>query len=187
MPCTYSYVAYFIRLIGDHYQLPPVVKNAVFQKHSHLDQSLFYRFIRLGYPAVLLDRQGRARPEIAALYSWRYAGAAAELGDLPAVSSLPMYRTANAGFVHTTQAVDVPDFNGKGESCPTPYFYQVHITPIQLKVYYFIKMFHYHLFFFLSRIWAKRNTSLLCLCTCDSWAILLPKLALLRPTTARNI
>ena len=47
-------------LIGDHNQLPPVVKNLAFQKFSHMDQSLFTRFIRLGVPHTLLDAQGRA-------------------------------------------------------------------------------------------------------------------------------
>lgn len=36
-----------IVLIGDHHQLPPIVKNIAFQKYSHLEQSLFTRFIRL--------------------------------------------------------------------------------------------------------------------------------------------
>jgi len=58
-------------LIGDHRQLPPVVKNLALQKYSNLDQTLFTRFVRLGVPHVLLDQQGRARPEIASLYSWR--------------------------------------------------------------------------------------------------------------------
>ena len=40
-------------LIGDHHQLPPVVKNQAFQRYSRLDQSLFARFVRLGVPAVL--------------------------------------------------------------------------------------------------------------------------------------
>lgn len=44
-------------LIGDHHQLPPVVKNMAFQKYSHLDQSLFTRFIRLGTPYVQLNAQ----------------------------------------------------------------------------------------------------------------------------------
>ena len=115
-----------IVLIGDHFQLPPVVKHMAFQKHAHLDQSLFTRFIRLGVPAVLLNKQGRARPEIASLYSWRYAGlgGAEGLGDLPAVSQDPSYRVGNAGFVNTFQLVDVPEFQGKGEFCPTPHFYQ---------------------------------------------------------------
>lgn len=58
-------------LIGDHRQLPPVVKNLALQKYSNLDQTLFTRFVRLGVPHVLLDQQGRARPEFASLYSWR--------------------------------------------------------------------------------------------------------------------
>lgn len=115
-----------IVLIGDHFQLPPVVKHMAFQKHAHLDQSLFTRFIRLGVPAVLLNKQGRARPEIAALYSWRYAGLGGHdgLGDLPIVSTGPSYLQGNAGFLNTFQLVDVPDFQGKGEFCPTMHFYQ---------------------------------------------------------------
>ena len=46
-------------LIGDHHQLPPVVKNMAFQKYSHLDQSLFTRFVRLGTPYVQLNAQAR--------------------------------------------------------------------------------------------------------------------------------
>ena len=129
---------------------------------------------------MLLDKQGRARPEIAALYSWRYTASSSSieaegLGNLPAVEAngtgeLPStnptaaatsaseamvvdgavavgtaasssmmigsvlgglggdvrYQRANAGFVHTFQFVDVGDFQGRGETQPTPYFYQVH-------------------------------------------------------------
>lgn len=39
-------------LLGDHHQLPPVVKNRAFQKYSHMDQSLFTRFVRLGMPYI---------------------------------------------------------------------------------------------------------------------------------------
>lgn len=59
-------------LIGDHHQLPPVVKNVAFQKYCHMDQSLFTRFVRLGTPYIELNAQGRARAEIAKLYNWRY-------------------------------------------------------------------------------------------------------------------
>lgn len=110
-------------LIGDHLQLPPVIKHAAFQKYSHLDQSLFTRLVRLGVPSLLLDRQGRARSEIAALYSWRYSGPGRSLGDLDCVAS-GEYKKANAGLAHTFQLIDVPDFKGKGEHCPTPFFYQ---------------------------------------------------------------
>jgi hypothetical protein len=44
-------------MIGDHHQLPPVVKNMAFQKYAHLDQSLFTRFVRLGIPYLELNAQ----------------------------------------------------------------------------------------------------------------------------------
>ncbi|KAI3936782.1 hypothetical protein MKW92_043376 [Papaver armeniacum] len=75
-------------LIGDHHQLPPVVKNVAFQKYSHMDQSLFTRFVRLGVPYIELNAQGRARPNIAKLYNWRYR----DLGDLPICSTTWVYQ-----------------------------------------------------------------------------------------------
>jgi len=107
-------------LIGDHHQLPPVVKNMAFQKYGNLDQSLFARFVRLGTPTVELDLQGRARAELANLYNWRYKA----LGNLPEIESSQQYAVANPGCVHTFQFVDVPDFEGRGESTPQPHFYQ---------------------------------------------------------------
>jgi len=107
-------------LIGDHHQLPPVVKNQSFSKFSHLDQSLFTRLIRHGVPSIDLNRQGRARADIAKLYSWRYR----DLGDLDNVLSRPDFQVANTGFAHTYQFINVDDFEGRGESTPTAYFYQ---------------------------------------------------------------
>ena len=107
-------------LIGDHHQLPPVVKNTAFQKYSRLDQSLFARFVRLGVPVVQLDQQGRARASIADLYRWRYTS----LRDLPAISSEPRFRSAVGGFAHPVQFVDVGEMNGVGETSPTPYYIQ---------------------------------------------------------------
>lgn len=107
-------------LIGDHHQLPPVVKNMAFQKYSHMDQSLFTRFVRLGIPYIELNAQGRARPSIAQLYNWRYR----DLGDLPSVKEGAIFHRANAGFSYDYQLVDVPDYLGKGESTPSPWFYQ---------------------------------------------------------------
>ena len=65
--------------------------------------------------------QGRARPSLAKLYNWRYR----QLGDLPAVASSPTFQLANPGLALDFQFVDVQDFNGRGESEPVPYFYQV--------------------------------------------------------------
>ncbi|CAO4382503.1 unnamed protein product [Caenorhabditis nigoni] len=107
-------------MIGDHHQLPPVVQNQAFQKYSNMEQSLFARLVRLSVPNVELDRQGRARAQIAELYQWRYKG----LGNLPHVDGLPQFQNANAGFAFPFQLIDVPDFNGQGESQPSPHFYQ---------------------------------------------------------------
>ncbi|KAL7537298.1 hypothetical protein ACHAXR_007716 [Thalassiosira sp. AJA248-18] len=107
-------------LIGDHNQLPPVVKNQAFSKFSRYDQSLFARLIRLGVPSIELNKQGRARPDIARLYSWRYD----DLGDLGHVSTKDVFKKANTGLAHTFQLINVEEFEGRGESTPTAYFYQ---------------------------------------------------------------
>ncbi|CAO3600533.1 unnamed protein product [Absidia cylindrospora] len=107
-------------LIGDHNQLPPVVKNLGFQQYGNMEQSLFTRFIRLGVPSLQLDAQGRARSSLAKLYSWRYNG----LGDLPNVQTKSEFLQANAGMTYDYQFIDVGPYHGQGESEPVPYFYQ---------------------------------------------------------------
>lgn len=106
-------------LIGDDRQLPPVVQLTPLRAYSHLDQSMFARLIKLGTPYVTLDKQGRCRPQLAKLFSWNYPN----FGTLDCIEKTPSeaYRTANGGFAHCFQCVDVP--NGK-EAEPTPYFYQ---------------------------------------------------------------
>ena len=108
-----------VSLMGDHNQLPPVIQNMTFAKYSSLDQSMFARLIRWGVPYIQLDKQGRARPEIASLYSWRYKN----LGNLDRVLSGD-YSLANPGFAHTYQLINVENFEGKGETSPTSYFFQ---------------------------------------------------------------
>merc|ERR1711997_1107725 len=107
-------------MIGDHHQLPPVVKNMAFEKFSNMEQSLFTRFVRLGVPTIDLDAQGRSRPSICSLYNWRYKC----LGNLSHVLNTKCYMEANAGFSYDFQLVNVHDFNGVGESSPSPFFYQ---------------------------------------------------------------
>eukprot|EP00927_Polykrikos_kofoidii_P015303 TRINITY_DN16783_c2_g1_i1.p1 TRINITY_DN16783_c2_g1~~TRINITY_DN16783_c2_g1_i1.p1 ORF type:complete len:1868 (+),score=425.70 TRINITY_DN16783_c2_g1_i1:78-5681(+) len=109
-----------VMFIGDHHQLPPVVKNRAFQKYGHLDQSLYARFVRLKTPTIDLNLQGRARPEIADLYCWRYK----DLGNLSNVLTETKYRTANLGLSYDYQFVNVEEFMGKGETQPTPHFFQ---------------------------------------------------------------
>ncbi len=107
-------------LIGDHHQLPPVVKHNAFRKYANFDQSMFARFICLGIPSIVLNEQGRARAEIATLYSWKYQNAT-NLGNLETVLRVSPYTEANAGFLHTFQLIDVPAFEGCGETSPTPF------------------------------------------------------------------
>ncbi|XP_018567368.1 intron-binding protein aquarius isoform X2 [Anoplophora glabripennis] len=107
-------------MIGDHHQLPPVIKNMAFQKYSNMEQSLFTRLVRLGVPTIDLDGQGRARPSICNLYKWRYNN----LGNLKHVETWPEYQLANPGFEYDFQIIDVQDLNGVGESEPSPYFFQ---------------------------------------------------------------
>jgi len=73
------------------------------------------------------NRQGRARASLAKLYNWRYDN----LQNLPRVQQLDSFHHANAGFAHEYQFIDVPDWDGVGESEPTPYFYQNLGTPPQ--------------------------------------------------------
>uniref|UniRef100_A0A8C9Z483 RNA helicase aquarius n=1 Tax=Sander lucioperca TaxID=283035 RepID=A0A8C9Z483_SANLU len=107
-------------MIGDHHQLPPVIKNMAFQKYSNMEQSLFTRFVRLGVPTIDLDAQGRARASLCNLYNWRYK----HLGNLPHVQQLPEFQVPNPGLTFDFQLINVEDFNGVGESEPNPYFYQ---------------------------------------------------------------
>lgn len=106
-------------LLGDHNQLPPVVKNQSLQKYARLDQSLFARLVRLGVPTIDLNAQGRSRPSLAALFTWRYK----QLGSLSHTAAGP-YVKANAGFRWVSQVVDVGDYGGRGEHEPNPHFFQ---------------------------------------------------------------
>ncbi|CAI6340312.1 unnamed protein product [Periconia digitata] len=107
-------------LCGDHLQNSPIIQNLAFRQYANLEQSLFLRLVRLGVPTIMLDKQGRARPSIAELYKWRYSN----FGNLPSVSTLPEFTTANPGFKFDYQFIDVPDYKGKGEMEPTPHFIQ---------------------------------------------------------------
>ena len=113
-----------VTLIGDHHQLPPVVKSPVLAGVGNLDQSMFARLIRLGVPAVVLDAQGRMRPSLRSLFGWRYP----ELGDLSHVASpgpdSAFAAESNPGFALPFQVIDVPDYQGEGERTPSSYFYQ---------------------------------------------------------------
>ena len=107
-------------MIGDHHQLPPVIKNMAIQKYSNMEQSLFTRFVKLGIPTVDLDAQGRARSSLCELYKWRYKS----LGNLDHVEQLEEFQLANTGLAFDYQLINVEDFNGKGETEPQKFYYQ---------------------------------------------------------------
>jgi len=82
---------------------------------------MFTRFIRLGLPCISLNDQGRCRPSIMELFKWRYP----TLKNLPNVlDKHSPYGYANAGFRFEYQFINVPDFDGKGETAPRPHYYQ---------------------------------------------------------------
>lgn len=112
-----------VLLLGDHRQLPPVITCAALATHTNLHQSLFERWLRLGVPATTLAAQGRARPELAAAYAWRYPVGDAVLGNLPRVLDGP-YRLANGGVRHVSQFIDVKPALAAGESAPVSHFWQ---------------------------------------------------------------
>ncbi len=58
---------------------------------------------------------------IASLYKWRYKN----LGNLPHVLTNEEYQLANPGFAFEYQVINVKDYNGAGETEPSPYFFQV--------------------------------------------------------------
>ena len=105
-------------MIGDHNQLPPVVKNQTFSKFCRMDQSCFARLVRSGVPNIVLDAQGRSRKQISKLYSWRYK----KLDDLPHVSTEQRFQLANAGMAKVAQFIDCSSF--APESCPQPHYFQ---------------------------------------------------------------
>ena len=109
-----------IVLVGDHLQNSPIIQNIPLRQYSNFEQSLFLRIVRLGVPTVHLDAQGRCRPSIAELFSWRYPG----LGNLPHLLAQPEFSRANAGFRYDYQFIDVPEYQGQGEREPIPHFIQ---------------------------------------------------------------
>lgn len=108
-----------IVLVGDHLQNSPIVQNFALRDYANLEQSLFLRLIRLGVPHVMLDAQGRCRPSLTPLFSFRYPG----LQNLP-LTSQPAFMTANAGFKHVYQFINIDDYQGTGEREPSPHFIQ---------------------------------------------------------------
>lgn len=139
---------------------------------------MFTRFVRLRVPTIQLDAQGRARPSLCSLYSWRYL----TLGNLPHVTRWPEYTVANPGFCYDYQLINVEDFNGVGESEPTPHFYQVGTTCLPPLLADLID-------YSVSpppRTWERQSMLCLCSCSCDCKATLQTRLPSSPPTMDRS-
>ncbi|GBE61274.1 Intron-binding aquarius [Babesia ovata] len=104
-------------LSGDHYQLPPVVNNRSLLQFSNMQQSLFHRLVRLETPHVILNRQGRSRPEIASLFTHFYP---VKIDNIDLALSLPEFGSRNRCLEHNLQFVDCEG----SESAPIPHYYQ---------------------------------------------------------------
>ncbi|DAZ95083.1 TPA: hypothetical protein N0F65_002977 [Lagenidium giganteum] len=97
-------------LIGDANQLPPAVNCSPLKKDAHLGQSVFSRFLRLGVPQIVLDQQGSSRPQLADVYRWCYSFEGVnQLADFLHVADSKDFTSANAGFAHVGQIVQVPN------------------------------------------------------------------------------
>ncbi|KAL0219057.1 hypothetical protein P9112_004710 [Eukaryota sp. TZLM1-RC] len=109
-----------VLLIGDHNQLPPIIKSNVLSHLAGADQSLFGRFISLGVPSITLDYQGRCRPSLSSLFKWKYPS----LYDFCHVKTSKEFCRACPGFGFDYQLINVDDYNGKGEHEPVPHYFQ---------------------------------------------------------------
>jgi hypothetical protein len=86
-----------------------------------MDRVVLVQGIEFNFNLVYISLTVISSRSICNLYNWRYK----KLGNLPHVINSREYKLANAGFYYDFQLVNVADFNGVGESEPSPYFYQV--------------------------------------------------------------
>jgi intron-binding protein aquarius len=103
-------------VIGDRHQLPSRVRSRTLCDYASLDQSLVERLCRLGVPSVELDSVTGYRPSLVELFKWKY----------PQIQHIDQQlgKERNAGFVHDYQFINVPDYEGAGETQPRAGFYQ---------------------------------------------------------------
>jgi intron-binding protein aquarius len=107
-----------IVMLGDENEASPLIRGKALTNYSKLNQSLFTRLIRLGFPVLRLETQWQSRPSIVDLYRFKYG----DMNDLPVLSET--MSLANPGFAFDYQFVNVPDYAGHGEMEPRPGFYQ---------------------------------------------------------------
>ena len=130
-----------IVLLGDHHQLPPVVRNPGVREFSHMGRSLFERLIRLGAPVIEFRQQGRCRPSIRNLYAEMYQPL---LKDFDQLAVVPEFKLANAGFAKTYQFVNVDQYMDQDETQPRAHYYQnLGEAEYVVQVYMFMRLLGY--------------------------------------------
>ncbi|KAL0209473.1 hypothetical protein RCL1_008311 [Eukaryota sp. TZLM3-RCL] len=106
-------------LIGDHNQLPPIVKNSTLSQHCNSDLSLFSHLTSVYNHDITLDYQGRCRPSLAQLFDWKYP----ELKSFEFVSQ-DSFQLANTGLAFDYQFINISEYKGQSEHQPVPHYYQ---------------------------------------------------------------
>lgn len=107
-------------MVGDDSVLYPRVSNSALARKCNLNQSLFSRFKRLGFPVIELESQSEYRATIANVFRSCYN----ELKDSFLVSQNDVFQHANPGFCFETQFINVDDYLGRGETEPRARFIQ---------------------------------------------------------------
>ena len=107
-------------MVGDDSRLPPKVSSTALSRKCNLNQSLFSRLTRLGFPVIELEEQSEFRPTIANIFRSCYK----ELVDSPLISEIENFKYANPGFCFETQFINVDDYMGRGEMEPRKQFIQ---------------------------------------------------------------
>jgi intron-binding protein aquarius len=101
-------------IVGDELDLPPVVTNKQLSEENNFQQTLFERLVRLGAHTVTLDTQFRSPKAISHCWTWKYNIATPHESSNNKVN----------GVKYIAQFVDVPDFNGQGETQPMLHQFQ---------------------------------------------------------------
>eukprot|EP00767_Chilomastix_cuspidata_P003428 gnl/Chilomastix_cuspidata/3550.p1 GENE.gnl/Chilomastix_cuspidata/3550~~gnl/Chilomastix_cuspidata/3550.p1 ORF type:complete len:1274 (-),score=374.76 gnl/Chilomastix_cuspidata/3550:97-3918(-) len=108
-------------LVGDTYQMPPLIRDSSLAAGANMRQSILERFQRasftfpaisgthpevsmaLGAPTVLLNKQGRSHPSICALWADTYRGMG-RIRSLPATFARAPIRELGAEHVYVVQS-----------------------------------------------------------------------------------
>ncbi|EEB07625.2 complexed with Cdc5 protein Cwf11 [Schizosaccharomyces japonicus yFS275] len=128
---------------GDPYQDNFDEQISVFRQASNFGRSLFKRLIRSSVPTLRLSTQWGVRESISALYRWQYS-VESQNEKVSTDLIMPSLTHANTGFSCTCQFVDVPHFNGVGESEPVRGFKQnLGEAEYAIAIYQYMRMLGY--------------------------------------------